>query len=547
MRHLLLRIRSMAPTGIIAAILSATLIDVITGGSISPLLLAVIAATIAGFITHLLNKSHNAGNVRFATQVGREIDHITIGAAETSFFVDSVRKKIEKDVQTTNHIVINSEQNAHTTEQIAANTERASKVAVDVRCESVAGRKEVDLALEQINHAQHDAEVAAATMAALMEKSRRIRVITEVITEIATRTNLLALNSAIEAAHAGEHGRGFAIVAGEVRQLAQRTKSATDDIDTMLREINIEAERASSGMSSLTNKVEKAASNVGRVHTFLINIEQFAETSVNEIQQIAQASREHVKTTQVIADAISNIRDNLLSTEAELPRAADSAMALSERAEAIYDALATTNATTAHDEIRGQAERVAKEVGRILTQAIANGQITEEALFDRNYRPIPGTNPPKHTTSFDSFTDRVLPQLQEALLDAMPQLAYAGAVDNNGYFPTHNKKFSKPLTGNYDIDLVNNRTKRIFNDRTGTRCGSNTKSFLLQTYKRDTGEIMHDLSVPIYVNNKHWGGFRIGYRSFAQVDAMPAASGIHTKAIAQKAVERRPRQLPQAA
>jgi len=138
-----------------------------------------------------------------------------------------------------------------------------------------------------------------------------------------------------------------------------------------------------------------------------------------------------------------------------------------------------------------------------------------DALFDRNYLPIPNTDPPKHTTRFDAFTDRVLPALQDGLLAAMPNLVYAGAVDNNGYFPTHNARYAKPLTGNYEIDLVNNRTKRIFSDRTGTRCGSNTKPFLLQTYKRDTGEVMHDLSVPIYIAGKHWGGFRIGYRSAA--------------------------------
>ncbi|MGH8806348.1 MAG: methyl-accepting chemotaxis protein, partial [Noviherbaspirillum sp.] len=76
-----------------------------------------------------------------------------------------------------------------------------------------------------------------------------------------------------------------------------------------------------------------------------------------------------------------------------------------------------------------------------------------------------------------------------------------------------------------DADLVSNRTKRIFNDRTGARCGSNTKPFLLQTYKRDTGEVMHDLSVPIYVNGKHWGGFRIGYRSSVPPVAAAATSG----------------------
>ena len=83
----------------------------------------------------------------------------------------------------------------------------------------------------------------------------------------------------------------------------------------------------------------------------------------------------------------------------------------------------------------------------------------------------------------------------------------------NGYFPTHNRKFSKPMTGDYDVDLAQSRTKRIFDDRTGLRCGKNTESFLLQTYKRDTGEVMHDLSAPIYVKGRHWGGFRIGYKA----------------------------------
>ena len=188
-------------------------------------------------------------------------------------------------------------------------------------------------------------------------------------------------------------------------------------------------------------------------------------------------------------------------------------MALADRAEIITGALSASSIVTSHDEIREAAQRAALEVGRIFEDALAAGQITREALWDRRYVQIPNTDPPKFKTRFDYFTDRVLPPLQEGLLAAMPQLAYAGAVDNNGYFPTHNRKFSQPLTGNYEVDIVNNRTKRIFSDRTGKRCGSSTKPFLLQTYKRDTGEVMHDLSAPIYVNGKHWGGFRIGYRS----------------------------------
>ena len=492
----------------------AALTSWIAGDGVSPVLLAAIAAVVATCVTLAIG-FRQENTIHLIEQMGNEVDHIMIGAAETSYFVDSIKKKVDQDLQTTQEIVGSAHETAQTTEQIAANAERASKVAADVRAESVVGRAEVDQGLSQISNARQDAQTASNVMSKLQEKSRRIHVITEVINEIAARTNLLALNAAIEAARAGEHGRGFAVVAGEVRQLAQRTKSATDDIGVMVREINEEAERAAAGMMALTGKVSDAAHNVERVHALLGSIERSAAISESEIQQIAGASREHVETTHAIADAISRIRDGMLATEEELPRAATSALILSERGEALFDALSHSNAKTSHDEIRTVAQQVAKEIGKLFEQAIASGQITEAALFDRSYKPIPNTNPPKHTTAFDAFTDRVLPAIQEPILERMPQVAYAGAVDNNGYFPTHNRKFSRPLTGNYDVDLVNNRTKRIFNDRTGSRCGKNTKPFLLQTYKRDTGEVMHDLSAPIYVNGKHWGGFRIGYRSSA--------------------------------
>lgn len=513
LRHAAARLVAVILLAMLAACSLVYLLALLAGDT-HPYLCAALSALLGIGVFHIGTRAKSDDGLhRFADTVGRAIDQIMIGAAETSYFVDSVKKKVELDVQTASDIVDSSGQNARTTEKIAANAERAAQVAAGVRVESVAARAEVDQGLRRISSARDAARSASSVMLSLQEKSRRITGFTEAISEISARTNLLALNAAIEAARAGEHGRGFAVVAGEVRQLAQRTKEASDEISVMVREINEQAEKAANGMQALAAGVTEAARNVESVHGSLSHIEESAGVSEDEIGQIARASREHVDTTQVIADAIAQIRDSMLSTNAELPRATASAMALAERAEVIAGALGESTVATPHDEIRQAAQDAARDVGKLFDAAIAAGKITQAALFDRRYQPIPNTNPPKHHSQFDRFTDRVLPPLQEGLLAAMPHLAYAGAVDNNGYFPTHNKKFSQALTGDYDIDIVNNRTKRIFNDRTGSRCGSNTKPFLLQTYKRDTGEVMHDLSAPIYVGGKHWGGFRIGYRS----------------------------------
>lgn len=530
---------------LLAAVLASTLLVAllqwVVPGVVNVVALSAIGSLAAVLVFATGRRRHAARASQFGYRVANEIDRLMIGAAETSFFVDLVKKKVEDDVRIANDIGAGTEQNVSTTVQIAANAERAAKVAHDVRHESLAGRAQVDQGLQSIDDARKDAQSATQMMAKLQEKARRIHGITETITEIASRTNLLALNAAIEAARAGEHGRGFAVVAGEVRQLAQRTKSATDDIGQMVREINEESERASGGMSSLTAKVTAAAQSATQVHVFLENIERAASASETEVEQIAAASLAHVDTTRSIAASINRIRDDMLMTEAGLPQAAASAQALSERAETIYDAIAEFDIATTHDAIRATAQSAAVEVTRIFTEALKGGQITEEALFDRHYTPIPRTNPPKHSTRFDAFTDRVLPALQESILAKLPQLIYAGAVDNNGYFPTHNRKFSQALTGDYDTDFVNNRTKRIFNDRTGSRCGSNIKSFLLQTYKRDTGEVMHDLSVPVYVLGRHWGGFRIGYRSTTGSTHDGGAGTVVAKPKAQSGVVATPR------
>ena len=160
-----------------------------------------------------------------------------------------------------------------------------------------------------------------------------------------------------------------------------------------------------------------------------------------------------------------------------------------------------------------QVQIAAKEVSELFERKIADKSISQQDLFDSNYRPVANTNPQKYSTRYDKFTDKELPGIQEPLLKQFKDMIYAGAVDVNGYFPTHNLCFSKPLTGNYEIDFAANRTKRLFNDPTGIRCGQHTNKFLLQTYKRDTGEIMHDVSAPILVNGKHWGGFRIGFKA----------------------------------
>lgn len=160
---------------------------------------------------------------------------------------------------------------------------------------------------------------------------------------------------------------------------------------------------------------------------------------------------------------------------------------------------------------RGKMNTVlgAKMIGKILEEAIDNGVISVTDAFDTDYQQIGNFDPPKYHTKYDFYTDKaVLSIIDEFLLDE--SVVFAVPVDINGYLPTHNTRYQQPITGDVDKDRVGNRTKRVFNDPVGLKAAKNKEPGLLQVYHRDTGKVMWDVSSPIFVKGKHWGGFRMG-------------------------------------
>lgn len=163
----------------------------------------------------------------------------------------------------------------------------------------------------------------------------------------------------------------------------------------------------------------------------------------------------------------------------------------------------------------------AKQIGRTIEEAIDNGVFSVKEAFDTDYVPIAGFEPPKFHTAYDFYLDKSILGIEDEFLKD-ESVVFAVAVDVNGYLPTHNTRYQKPITGDQAKDLVGNRTKRIFNDPIGLAAARNTKEAYLQIYHRDTGETMWDISTPIMVKGKHWGGFRIGF-SLERTDAAKQA------------------------
>jgi len=151
------------------------------------------------------------------------------------------------------------------------------------------------------------------------------------------------------------------------------------------------------------------------------------------------------------------------------------------------------------------------EVSEQLNLLLSSKKLTLAQLFDTFYVPIQETNPQKYSTQYDRVFDDTIQTIIDKYQKKDKRIRAVYAVDVNDYVPTHNSSFSQPLTGDANVDIKKNRTKRIFNDKTGLAAARNIEPFLLQKYDTDAGRSMMDMSVPITIQGHHWGAIRFIY------------------------------------
>ncbi|MDX2116595.1 MAG: methyl-accepting chemotaxis protein [Planctomycetota bacterium] len=173
---------------------------------------------------------------------------------------------------------------------------------------------------------------SAQSMGQLEQSGNKIAAAIEVINDIAEQTNLLALNAAIEAARAGEHGRGFAVVADEVRKLADRTTRATEEISQTIEAISNDTRTAADRMKSCLEQVNAGVEMAEQAGSALQNITRSSDVTVQSIRTIAAAAEEQAAATTQISASVGTIAEGASETEASASQCAAASTDLRERA-----------------------------------------------------------------------------------------------------------------------------------------------------------------------------------------------------------------------
>ncbi len=259
--------------------------------------------------------------VSAATEIASTSEQMARGSQEQTGQTAQVSSAVEEMTAT----IVESSRNAGEAANQAKEAANAART----------GNQVVSQTIEGMNRIAQVVQESAKTVQELAKSSDKIGEIIGVIDDIADQTNLLALNAAIEAARAGEQGRGFAVVADEVRKLAERTGKATKEITDMIKGIQNDTKGAVAGMEQGINEVQQGRELADKAGESLNQIAGFAQKVMDMVQQIATAAEEQSAASEEIARSVEGIAKVTKENATGVEQSAAAAEQLNRQAEGL--------------------------------------------------------------------------------------------------------------------------------------------------------------------------------------------------------------------
>jgi len=265
------------------------------------------------------------------TKVGESVQITASTAHQLSASSETMAAAAQEQSAQTDDVASAVEQMSRTITENARSAQRTAEVAEQNGLIAQQGGKAVTNTIEKMKDISKVVQNSATSIERLGSSSQAIGEIISVIEDIADQTNLLALNAAIEAARAGEQGRGFAVVADEVRKLAERTSDATKEIAKMIKGIQTETHEAVIVMQTGTKEVENGIKLADEAGQSLTSIVHSSQELINMITQISAASEEQSATSEEISSNVMSISKVISETARQIEDIANASDGLSQQ------------------------------------------------------------------------------------------------------------------------------------------------------------------------------------------------------------------------
>ena len=441
-----------------------------------------------------LVRGHNAGMSVEAVQIGKQIKTAT--------------EQANQQQELTSHIFALTEQSSAEVQEVQSSINNIAVYANALASGMSTTRADVAAANDKAREAADVMQTFNANIGKLLEGTQSTLGLMDQISGISQQTNLLSINASIEAARAGEMGRGFAVVASEVRTLAARTRALADSVTSQVKEIQQHSQHTSDVAAAITENINGTCSVMGETTR---QLDEFAGSSARVSSEI-DAIRGIVDTVSSNNDTITENVGQMRTLSAEMAAAMNTCIGMSRKlTAAAQDGMSELGKHTLGEEAFDRLIRRLQEYHRECERGLK--KLVDEGfdVFDRNFQPIPGTNPQQYHTSYDRAYAKHFQPLFDQWATSVPGCDLAVmCTTGDVYPPTHVSKYCQRPTGDVAYDTAHCRDKRFHNGNEMLANVSNDqREFQFQAYMRDIGDIFVLVSKPVYVNGRHWGGFML--------------------------------------
>ena len=451
--------------------------------------------------------------------VARNCGALAIECSDVSGYVAGVSERISSNLKTLDALEEVTSRLLQDQARVAESTDEARILAEQAREKLSEGREAIEDTIGIFSGLTDLVVQLGERMSGFAEAMSRVQNVSTSIERIAYRTNMLALNATIEAARAGEAGRTFAVVAAEVKKLAQETRTATSEITGTIASLTREAEAVT---SEIENGVER--SRVAR--TGFATITETVRRVADIVALVDRQTDGIAQSTSLIQVSVDSVKSGLTSfaTDArdnggQLRRAQERLVQLEELSGDMLDRLASSGVEIDDTAFIERAKDGNREVTALIEGAIACGEIGEADVFDFDYIAMPGTNPVQYETRFCAWADAHIRPLLDRIKDGDPRHVGCVASDVNGYLPTHLSERSLPQGDDPAWNAKFCRNRRNLIDDATRRAIASEKDSMLVTYRMNLGEGRYlpvkNVFVPLYVGGRRWGNFELAYRDEA--------------------------------
>ena len=447
--------------------------------------------------------------------VARDCGSLSIECSDVAGYVEGVAERLSDHLKLLDSLEEVTTRLLADQARVSDSTDEARLLSEQAKAKLEAGREAIDGTIAGFKGLTELVVQLGERMAGFATAMNQVQNVSSTIETIARKTNMLALNATIEAARAGDAGRSFAVVAAEVKKLAHDTRAATSQIASTIGELTREASAVTSEIKTGVERSRAAQAGFSQINDTVKEVTEIVSMVDRQTEGIAhstsliQTSVDRVKAG--LSDFAGDARDN----GGQLIKAQKRLTHLEMLSNNMLDTLANSGAEIDDTPMISLAQEAMRTIMTAVEQAIDKGEISLEAVLDRNYVLIEGSNPPQYNNGFCDVADKYVRPLLDRFKAREPKIIGSAITNLDGYLPTHLSERSHTPGPDPVWNDANCRNKRIFMDEITRKACESEKPAMLSTYRMELGDRyipVKNVFVPLYFKGRRWGNFELAYR-----------------------------------